>query len=277
MLLVRPMTPADVAPSAAMYGAGGWGEREEFLEWLMRVPVCRPLVGEADGEVVATGLATVNGEVGWVGSIFVAVGHRSRGYGRRMTEAVCELIDAAGCRTQVLIASPLGEPLYASMGFRYGGDYQIFEAATTPELPRLPPDSSYRSIGPADLVAVHELDRRATGEDRSGLLASLVPGGSVLVRGGEVRGYLMSTLPDSGALAALDAEAGLGLLALLRHNAHGTSATVHAAVPAGQAAALEAVAAAGWRPLFRTPRMLRGDSIVWEPGLIWSILGFAFG
>jgi hypothetical protein len=33
----------------------------------------------------------------------------------------------------------------------------------------------------------------------------------------------------------------------------------------------------GWGPTFATPRMLRGKSIEWDPTLIWSLLGFAFG
>jgi hypothetical protein len=261
VLRIRPIEDADFEPAVEMYRAGGWGERRPFLEWTASVPACRALVGLEDGRVVATGMATINGH----------------GYGRLMTEAACELIRAAGCRTEVLIASPLGEPLYRSMGFRYDADYQVFEAATTARPPRVPDGLVLRAMAESDLEAVWDLDRKATGEDRAGLLSSLAAGGSVVMEAGRVRGYLLSVLPDSGALSALDAGAAMCLLDQLRYHSHGEVPAVHAAVPTSHREGLAALEAAGWRPLFRTPRMVRGDPIDWEPSLIWSILGFAFG
>jgi GNAT superfamily N-acetyltransferase len=277
VLQIRPIEEADFDAAAQMYRTGGWSERRAFLEWTSSVPACRTLVGLENGRVVATGMATINGPVGWVGSIFVDRERRGRGYGRRMTEAACELIRAAGCGTEALIASPMGEPLYVSMGFRHDGYYEVFEAATRPQPPRVPDGLALRSIETSDLGDIWRLDRRATGEDRAGLLSSLAGGGSVLLQAGRLRGYLLSVLPDSGALSALDARAGLCLLDQLRYQGHGKVEDVHAAVPTGHEGGPAALGAAGWRSLFRTPRMLRGESIAWEPGLIWSILGFAFG
>src|SRR5664280_192366 len=121
---IRDMTPADIDPAVAMYGAGGWGERREYLEWELANPAIQILVGLRDGAVVATGMATINGDVGWIGSIFVDRTMRSQGYGRALTEAACERVEAAGCRTQALIASPYGKPLYDKMGFRVDALYQ---------------------------------------------------------------------------------------------------------------------------------------------------------
>ena len=68
---IRDMTEADIEPAVAMYKAGGWGERSDFMRWVLANPATQPLVGVRDGSVVATGMATVNGRVGWIGSIFV--------------------------------------------------------------------------------------------------------------------------------------------------------------------------------------------------------------
>ncbi len=276
-LEIRPMTADDVAPAAAMYLADGWGERREYLEWSVADPAIRPLVGVLDGTIVATGMTTINGPVGWVGSIFVAAALRSRGYGRLMTEAACDLIDAAGCRTQALIASPHGKPLYDKMGFRVVEHYRVLQAGALAAAPVPPPGRVLRPMRPSDLDAVFALDRLATGEDRQGLLTSLTPAGWLLEAGPEVRGFLLSILPDFAAVVATDPQDGVCLLDQLRHLALGRSETACAAVPAACEAAWRGLEALGWEPLFQTPRMLRGPDIEWKPELIWSILSFGFG
>ena len=277
VLQIRPMTADDVAPAAAMYLAQGWGERQEYLAWAVANPAIRPLVGLLDGRVVATGMATINGDVGWVGSIFVDAALRGRGYGRLLTEAACELIDAAGCRTQALIASPYGKPLYDKMGFRVVEQYRVLEKPALADAPAPPPGLVLRPMRPQDLGAVMALDRRATGEDRAGLLASLTSTGWVLEADGELRGYLVSILPDFGTIVAPDAADGACLLNQLRYLAAGRAETVHAAVPASHEAGCLDLERLGWKPLFQTPRMLRGAEVDWEPELIWSILSFGFG
>ena len=280
-LEIRPMTAADVEAAAAVYRAGGWGERRDMLEWVLANPTIRPLVGLADGAVVATAMATINGPVGWVGSIFVDAALRSRGYGRAMTAAACELIDAAACRTQILIASTYGRPLYDKMGFRLDEEYQVLEAppldplaagATPP-----PPGTRLRRMRPEDLGGVFALDRRATGEDRSAIIGTLLSSGWVLERGVEPRGYLASIHPDCGAVVALDIEAAACLLDRLRLDAAGRAGSIRAVVPAGHESGWRGLEQLGWTRAFRTPRMLRGDPVDWDPTLIWGVLSFGFG
>ncbi len=276
-LRIRPMTPDDVAPVAAMYLAQGWGERREYLEWSLANPAIQALVGRQRGAIVATGMAAINGDVGWVGSIFVDGSLRGRGYGRAMTEASCELIDAAGCGTQALIASPFGKPLYDRMGFRVVEHYQVLEAEPVAAPPAPPPGRTLRPMRPGDLPAVFALDRRATGEDRSGLLTSLTRSGWVVESAAELRGYLLSILPDFATVTAADPEDAICLLDQLRHLAAGRSDVACAVVPAPREAAWRRLEGLGWKPLFQTPRMLRGADIDWEPELIWGILSFGFG
>jgi len=80
-------------------------------------PNCRPILAERDREIVGTGVATVSGRVGWVGTIWVAPALRRRGLGRAITEAVIEELEASGCRTLVLVATEAGRPVYERLGF----------------------------------------------------------------------------------------------------------------------------------------------------------------
>lgn len=274
---IRAMTPADVEATNAMYLAGGWGERREMFHWVLANPATHVLVGIVDGAVVATGMATINGPVGWIGSIFVDREKRGRGYGRALTEAVCELIDQAGCRTQILIASEYGKPLYDHMGFRVEEQYQILEAATLSVAPNPPAGRTLRPMRPDDLERVYALDRRATAEDRSALIGSLLHAGWVLESGDELRGFRVSIHADSGALIALDLADAACLLDQRRFEARGRAETVRAAVPFSHEAGRLGLERLGWRPAFRTPRMLRGPAIDWDPTLIWGVLSFGFG
>jgi GNAT superfamily N-acetyltransferase len=276
-LQIRDMTAADIEPAVAMYKAGSWGERSEFLQWVLANPVTQPLVGLRNGTVVATGLATVNRSVGWVGSIFVDRMMRSQGYGRAITEAVCSRLEAAGCTTQALIASEYGRPLYEKMGFRIDAEYQVLQAVTIAKAPVAPAGKTLRSMSPDDLDRVCELDRRATGEDRRGLLARLDRRAWVLEARGDLLGFLGSLLPDSGALIAPRLEDAALLLEQLRHLGHGEVKTVQATVPCSNSAGIDGLQRLGWGRTFQTPRMLRGTDIPWSPSLIWGMLSRAWG
>jgi len=274
---IRAMTAADVEGIAALYQAGGWDARRSFLVRFLANEACQALVGVKDGAVAATGMATVNGSVGWVGSIFVDERLRRQGLGRAMTDAVCDRLDAAGCKTQVLIASEYGRPMYLTMGFEIDGWYQVLESLPLDDAPAPPRGKTLRPMRAADLDRVGRLDMRATGEDRRRLLAPLAETGWLLESGDELLGYLISALPESAALVAPDPEDAVLLLDLLRHLGKGRAKTVRAMALQGGQPGRELLEERGWSPTFSTARMIRGQALAWEPGLIWSLLGFAFG
>jgi GNAT superfamily N-acetyltransferase len=287
-LEIRDMTLADVPSAAAVMASGEWPGRTAFLEWTLANPTIEPLVGELDGRIVATGLGVTNGgpngPIGWIGMIFVDPALRRRGYGRAITEEVCRRLEAGGCRTLALIASNLGQPVYAQMGFRIDAWYQIWEAPTVEVEPAAPEGTRLRPMTAGDVDRVGLLDRRATGEDRRGLLASLA-GKSWLLEtedGAEILGFLARERTDGGTIVAADPDDAALLLDLLRKLAHGHGPVARAALvraPDGEVspAARELLANHGFAPAFETPRMLRGNPHDWDPSLIWGILGFSFG
>jgi hypothetical protein len=202
---------------------------------------------------------------------------RRQGLGRAMTDAACARIDAAGCATQALIASEYGKPLYEKMGFRVDGWYQVMKAPPLEAAPTPPRGTTLRPMRPGDIDRVGRMDRRATGEDRRVLLGSLAEGGWLLEAGDELLGFLVSITPGSAALVAPDPQDAACLLDLLRHLGESRAKAIRAAVVRGNEAGQALLEERGWSPTVAEPRMLRGESIEWEPGLIWGLLGFAFG
>ncbi len=268
---VRDMKPDDVPAAAAVLDAGGWHARAPFFRKALALEACRPLVGTIDGEIVATGMATVNGRVGWIGTIFVHPALRRRGLGQAITEAVCGRLEAAGCETLALIASEYGRPVYEQMGFRIDAELDFYTAPRTDGPPSVPAGCELRRANTDDLPAILALDRRATDEDRSGLLAAAEI--AILLDAGRLRGFAASIDPHWSAVIVLDDDAGLGLLEHVRRTAPGQAR----AVAACGMAASGLLAERGWNRELQSPRMLRGPAPDWRPELVWGIFGRAFG
>ena len=105
---LRAMTRADVDPATELILGNDWGVRREWLEFATTQPACVPIVTEADGEIVGTGVGTANGTVGWIGTIFIAPDRRGHGLGRAITQAIIDRLESGGCRSLVLVATSAG-------------------------------------------------------------------------------------------------------------------------------------------------------------------------
>lgn len=282
---LREMAQPDIDAAVGLATAQGWRDRQRFYEFVMRTATCQPLAGVVDGRVVATGLATANGPVGWLGAIVVATEFRGRGIGRAVTEELCRRLRAAGCATLSLEATDAGRPMYERMGFRLVTHYHQIQADHLPDSPIPPEDANVRRLEPADLPAVFELDRLATAEDRSVPLRGLAEIGAeskgdargwVLEREGAVCGFLLPAERAYGAIVAPRFEDGLFLLDLHRHVVP-AGAHVRAGIPDEHAAAWRELKARGWQETWQPPRLLLGPDVPWRPEWIWGQINSAMG
>jgi len=279
---IRPMTGADVEAASALARAEGWRDRTHFFEFVLRVPTAQPLVGTLDGRVIATGLATASGPVGWMGALIVAAECRGRGYGLAMTRELMRRLRDAGSETLSLEATDAGRPIYERMGFRIETHYHQLQADRLDELPEPPAGVRARRLTPADLAAVCELDRQATAEDRSAALAVLAElDGWALededaANATALRGFLLPAERAYGAVVAPRFEDGLYLLDLHRSIVP-AGAHVRAGIPHEHEAAWQELLARGWQETWRAPRMLLGPPIPWRPEWIWGQINSAMG
>jgi GNAT superfamily N-acetyltransferase len=274
---IRAFAPTDIDAAVALATAQGWRDRRRFYEFVLRVPTCQALAGLLDDRLVATGVATANGPVGWLGAIVVTAELRRRGIGRAMTEELLGRLRAAGCTTFSLEATDAGRPMYESMGFRVATHYHQLEAGHLPAAPALPSGAHVRALVPADLPAVCALDRLATAEDRSAPLSVLAgAGGYVLERDGASCGYLLPSERAYGAIVAPSFEDGLFLLDLHRHVVP-DGAHVRAGIPDEHPAAWRELERRGWRETWQAPRLLLGPPVPWRPEWIWGQINSAMG
>ncbi len=279
MPTIRPMAPGDLAATAAMIERGGWGDRRPFLRWALGHAEAEPLVGEVDGAIVASGVGTISGQVGWLGAIFVDAGRRREGFGRALTEALCHRLEAAGARTLALVASRMGAPLYESLGFREVTRYHTYEAVGT-NAPIAARGLAVRPIDPLrDLAAITRLDSEATGEDRAHLIRAWARADAAIVvedGGGTIHGFVVRPPFGGGATIADSAAAALALLEH-RRRVVGPDRRVRAGVPTENEAGRSMLRDAGWEEAWAAPRMERGEPIPWHPERIFGQFGMAVG
>jgi ribosomal protein S18 acetylase RimI-like enzyme len=276
------MTTADIDEATAAILADDWGDRRAWFEFAVASPACHVFVAEAsDGTVVGTGVATINGPVAWIGTIWVRSSWRRRGLGTVLTEAPIAAAEDAGCRTLVLVATTAGRPLYERMGFEVQTWYRTMEA---PGLGETAPSSAVggRVVRPwrqDDLDAMASLDRRATGEDRRHLLeAFATPDSARVVVGPDdrVRGFVVRATWGGGATIAPDVDDAMAVLEA-RRRASSPDRRVRAGVIESNRPGLARLEADGWIEAWRAPRLIRGAPLDWHPDGIWGQFNHAVG
>ena len=241
-----------------------WGDRRANFRFAADHPGSHAFVADADGEIVGTGIATVNGAVGWIGTIWVDPDWRRRGLGMALTQATIDAAEAAGCRTLVLVATDAGRPMYERIGFEVQTTYRILEA---PGLGGGRPDPRIRAFRREDLAMMAAMDRAATGEDRTHLLrAFAAPGTSrcVIRADGAIGGFVVRAPWGGGATIAPDPVDAATILRA-RRVAAGPEKRVRAGLLAENADGIAMLLADGWTEAWDGPRLIRGEPFDWHP------------
>jgi len=277
------MTPADIEPASRAILADDWGDRRAWFTFAASHPRCRVFVAEGDdGAVIGTGVATINGPVAWIGTIWVASATRGRGLGRALTEATIDAAERASCRTLVLVATESGRRLYEPMGFTLQAWYVTMEApglAASDEGSRRRAGPVVRAFHAGDLDAMAGMDGAATGEDRRHLLAALAaPDTTRVVTNADdsPAGFVIRAPWGGGATVAPRPEDALAILRA-RRVAAGAERHVRAGILLENEAGAAILAADGWTEAWRAPRLSRGEPLEWQPDHIWGQFNHALG
>jgi GNAT superfamily N-acetyltransferase len=278
------MLPADVEAATEMILRNDWGVRRDWLSFAATQAACRPIVAEADGVIVGTGVGTANGAVGWIGTIFLEPEWRGQGLGRALTQAIIDQLEEAGCRTLVLVATQDGRRLYEKMDFRVQTRYRILEA------PGLPTGSAgsttaaaegpvVRPFNPSDLDFLHALDRAATGEDRRHALERFAAPETAKVAvmpDGSIGGFVIRAPWGGGATVARSPDAATAIVTARRETS-GPTGRVRVGILAGNAAGAAKLVGLGFEQRWSAPRMIRGEPLHWHPSWIWGQFNHAMG
>jgi len=282
------MTPSDIEPASRAILADDWGDRRAWFDFAVTHPECHVFVAsDEDGGIIGTGVATVNGPVGWIGTIWVASTARGHGVGMALTKATIDVAEGAGCRTLVLVATDSGQPLYERLGFSIQAWYVTMEAPGLAAAPSAAPAAAtdvdpgrvVRPFRVTDLDEMAALDRAATGEDRRHLLAAFANPESTRVvtsDGDRPAGFVIRAPWGGGATIVPRAEDARVLLQA-RRVAAGPDRRVRAGILRPNQAGAALLAADGWTEAWRAPRLCRGEPLEWQPDGIWGQFNHALG
>ena len=269
------MLAGDVADAAQLIVEGGWSDRSGFFGWAVDHPTCFPIVADEAGRVVGTGLATVNGRVGWVGAIFVAQDRRRSGLGSALSAAVIDDLERQGCTTQVLIATDEGRPIYERLGFRIQTRYVLQQS---PDEAAPFAGAGVRAYDPEDFASIARVDRAATGEDRSAILQSFADPATSRVAtraDGSIGGFVIRAPWGGRALIATEPVFALALLDDRRRATPDHRITI--AVLESNLEGRSTLADAGWTERQGGPRLIRGEPMIWRPDWIYGQFTGALG
>jgi GNAT superfamily N-acetyltransferase len=273
------MAPEDADRAAEMILGHDWGVRHEWLRFATSSPACVPLLAEADGEIVGTGVGTASGAAGWIGTIFIAPAWRGRGLGRALTQEIIDRLEAAGCRTLVLVATNDGRRLYERMGFEVQTQYRIMQAIGLPPALESARDGDVRAFDPTDLDAIIGLDAEGTGEARSHAIRRFAAPDTTRVVpgiGGGIDGFVIRAPWGGGATVARTADTALRILTA-RRRAAGLEGRVRVGLVDENAEGIGRLLEVGLRHAWSAPRMIRGDALAWRPDWIWGQFNHAMG
>jgi GNAT superfamily N-acetyltransferase len=245
-----------------------WNQTEadwkRLLDW--EPDGCFVLEG-ADGAIYATVTTTVYEErLAWVGMMLVDTACRRRGYARTLLSHALEYLEQTrGVQTVALDATPLGMPLYESLGFVAAYTLTRYEGMAAGEWT----DTEVLRLEAVDLSRVAALDRDGLGADRLQLLQSFLQDEDVVCywlpeeAEGGVHGYVCAR-PGArtayiGPLVAADGEVAERLLggALLPFS----GVPVAIDVPDGNTVGRNLMECYGLQPVRSFTRMARGNAL----------------
>lgn len=127
---IRPFASADEAAVIALWErcelTRPWNDPRKDIQRKLTVQPELFVVGELDGQIVATAMAGFDGHRGWINYLAVSPDHRRQGLGRQLMAHVEHALQAIGCpklNLQIRTSNAKVIAFYQALG--YGQDELI--------------------------------------------------------------------------------------------------------------------------------------------------------
>jgi len=261
--VVRRLTAQDLAAAKELSDAANWNQTAADWARIVQLEPEGCFCVEEQGRIVATATAVCyRKDLAWIGMVLTHPEARRKGYARQAMEAALSWLDSIGVAASRLDATDMGLPLYEALGYRIECDVERWrgEGSGSSGLPQGEPDFS--------------LDRRATGTDRTHILAALAktgcfraPLGYVMLRPGRVATYLGPCLAETPEDAA----------PLIERALAAASGPVYWDLLPDNTTAVSLAQKLGFSPVRHLKRMARGQAPPEQRSLVYALSGFETG
>ena len=253
--VAQPLTEEDIDLLPALQPEG-WPDIRPSYRMYLSLPFCRPYKFLKDDKIVGLGTAIHYGKTAWLAHIITHPENRKQGIGSLVTGFLVDELQQKGCESILLIATDLGEPIYAKHGFEREEEYVFLSESTMP-LPEA--NTHIEDITEDTLPQVLSLDKSVYGEERSMLLLPHMQGGKVYVKEGKVLGFYMPALGEGPVIAETE-EAAQALLRI-KHS----EKTTKVGIPKANARGIQFLGEHGFKPFKSAWRMRLGKEVKWQP------------
>jgi GNAT superfamily N-acetyltransferase len=265
-MLPEPVVEKDL-PGLAELQPDGWPDIIPEFGFYSRMPFCKAVRVTMEGRLAGVGAGISLGKTAWLAHIIVNPLFRKKGIGRSIVDHLLDWLDHSGCETVSLIATDMGYPLYRKTGFDDQTDYVFLKS----EKPLNLPDSTDTiPFTGAAAIDVFSLDKKVSGEDRSGIMMNRMLNAHVLRKNGHITGYFLPGLGE-GPIVAEEIETGLAMMELRIPNSK------QCVLPVENAAGIDFLKENGFVESKRAKRMVRGKRFSWQPDKIFNRIGGNFG
>jgi GNAT superfamily N-acetyltransferase len=245
-----------------------WNPLAPVFDFYLRANFCFPVKYTERGAITGIGATVIHQHTAWLAHIIVHNNHRNKGIGGIVTKALIDQANKPGIQTVLLLATPLGEPVYRKHGFIKEMDYLFFKTDQDISYNAGYAISSFEERYTRELL---QLDKEVSGEDRSRLITPHFKDAQLIVDNNSIQGYYLPTLGD-GPVIARHKEAGAALLNL--KHAQGIK---KAAVPETNQNGIDALISLGLKESLKGTRMYLGKPLPWQPGKVYNRIGGNFG
>ncbi len=259
---ILPFTQADIPALAAIQPDGWYDIRNAFNlyaegDFYSVWKLC-------DGEkIIGTGAIIYFGASTWLGHIIIHTAYRKQGLGKAFTGFLVEETERNRPGMPILlIATPLGLPVYRQCGFTVEDEYLFFRKEESAQQSKAP----HPAIVPLTEDTFQEvlaIDKEVSGENRSELLQLYRNEAVCYLEEGAIKGYYFPALRE-GLLVALHERAGEALLHL-RMQKPGDII-----LPEANQAAISLLEANGYQYWRKGTRMWKNKPVDRKPEYTWS-------
>jgi GNAT superfamily N-acetyltransferase len=264
---IQALEHADL-PFIAAFQPPDWPDVLPSFRFYIDASFCHPIKAVDGNQIVGVGSSIIHDQVAWLATIITHPERRNRGIGTFVTSALVDSVKNTSCRTIMLVATPLGEPVYRKLGFETDGEYLFFRDGNTTDGKAI--SENVIPFDPKYAEQVYVLDRRAAGENREMRLNEFLVNAKLYVQSGRVQAFYLPSFGE-GLIVAENPEAGLALLDV-KHIS--PAATI---LPKENVAGIDYLRNMGYRQYRTAARMRLGKKLDWRPDMIYSRVSGAIG
>jgi GNAT superfamily N-acetyltransferase len=245
-----------------------WSDILVYMRFYIDSSFCKPFKFVLGNKIIGTGAILMHQNSAWLAHIIVDPDYRNKGIGAFITESLIANLQKNGCKTILLIASVLGEPVYQKLGFKKECEYLFFkneEYNITGSENKL-----IKDITTEDFQDVLNLDKKASGEDRSVLFQPYLKSAKIFVENGVLSGFYLPALGE-GLVVATNETVGVELLKLK------LSVKSLVVVPSSNIAVQKFLTENNFCEFQKGTRMCLGSPVSFKGEMIYSRIGGYLG